>query len=98
MASPYGGGDRGVPVRRDTSGIWKRALFMLVIMVCLGIAHSVLYTAAVVQFVWMLITGERNGLIAQFGRSLGLWLAESARFLTGDTEDKPFPWKPWPSS
>ena len=49
-----------------------------------------------VPFLWMLIAGNRNMFIADFGRSLGLWQAECAWFLSGDSDERPFPWRPWP--
>jgi hypothetical protein len=82
----------------DTDSIWMRGLIMLLIIVCYWLAQSVLYVTTVIQFIWMAVTGEKNGLVADFGRSLGLWLAEAAWFLTGDTDEKPFPWRPWPRS
>ena len=88
--------DRAGPV--DTPNIWLHGLSVLVIMACIGLAQSVLYAVAIVQFLWMLITRERNGFLVDFGRSLGLWLAEAAWFLSGDTDEKPFPWKAWPKS
>ncbi len=88
--------DRTAPA--DTPNIWLHGLSVLVIMACIGLAQSVLYAVAVVQFLWMLITRERNGFLVDFGRSLGLWLAEAAWFLSGDTDEKPFPWKAWPKS
>jgi hypothetical protein len=84
------------PARPQSGAVWRRGLFMLLILFCVSIAHTLLYAIALVQFLWLLFAGERNGFLAQFGRSLGLWLAESTRFLSGDTEDKPFPWRPWP--
>jgi hypothetical protein len=98
MSYSQGNDDRDSPTRLDTANVLKRGLMMLLVMVCLGVAQSVLYAIAVTQFLWMLIAGERNGFLAQFGHSLGLWLAESARFLSGDTQEKPFPWRPWPTS
>jgi hypothetical protein len=44
----------------------------------------------------MAAKGERNVFLAQLGYALSLWMADAARFLSGDSEDKPFPWKPWP--
>ncbi len=73
-----------------------RGAIMIFFMICLGIAQSVLCAVAVVQFAWMLIKSERNEFVARFGASLGLWLAETASFLSGDRDEKPFPWKPWP--
>jgi hypothetical protein len=96
MSYPYGDKNQDQVAQSDGSRVWKRSLITLLLMFCFGIAQSVLYAIAVVQFLWMLIIGERNIILAQFGRSLGLWLAEAAWFLCGDTEEKPFPWRPWP--
>jgi hypothetical protein len=82
----------------DTAAIWKRGLAMLLLALGVGLAQSLLYAIALVQFAWMLIKRERNGFLAGFGRSLGLWLAEAAWFLSGDSDDKPFPWREWPRS
>jgi hypothetical protein len=76
--------------------IWIRGAVMLALMFCLGLAQSVLGAMAVVQFLWMLITRERNVFLADFGFSLGQWMAETAHFLTGATERRPFPFNPWP--
>lgn len=85
------------PVRRDdSSAIWLRGLFMLLFIFLFGLAQSVLFAIAVIQFIWMLIKREPNLFLAEFGASLSLWMAETARFLVGDTQDKPFPWRPWP--
>jgi Domain of unknown function (DUF4389) len=98
MSYPHEDQQRGQADRPFVDNIWMHGLAMLVIMVCVGLAQSVLYALAVVQFLWMLIARERNGFLVDFGRSLGLWLAEAAWFLSGDTDEKPFPWKGWPRS
>jgi hypothetical protein len=98
MSYPPGDAERERVAHPDVENVWMRGLTMLLIMVCFGLAQSVLYASAVIQFVWMVVTRERNVLLADFGRSLGLWMAESAWFLSGDSDDKPFPWKAWPRS
>lgn len=79
-----------------TRPVWMRGLIMLFFIFFFGIAQTVLFTLAVIQFLWMLIKSERNVFVASVGRSLAAWLSDTARFLTGDTEEKPFPWKAWP--
>ena len=80
----------------STSDTWKRGLIMLVLIFGFGVIQGLLYLTAVVQFVWLLIAKERNGLLAGFGNSLAVWLAETARFLCCATDEKPFPWRSWP--
>lgn len=76
-------------------GIWMRGLWMLILAVMFGIAETVLAIGALVQFLWMLFSREKNQLLVEFGRDLGRWMSDVAAFQTGVTEDKPFPWKRW---
>jgi hypothetical protein len=75
--------------------VWMRGLFMLIFAVFFGFAQTVLGVLALVQFLWMLFAKERNVALADFGESLGRWLARVAAFQTGATDEKPFPWAPW---
>ncbi|KMW58141.1 hypothetical protein AIOL_003112 [Candidatus Rhodobacter oscarellae] len=78
------------PERRDT--IWMRLLYMVLIAAMLSMAYSVLGVVTVVQFVMMLINREPNKQLADFGESLGIWMAKAARFQTAASEVKPWPW------
>ncbi len=80
----------------ESREIWKRGLFMLLFVVAFGIGQMVLNTIAVVQFVRLLATRERNEHLACFGASLSAWFAEVGRFQSCAADDKPFPWHPWP--
>ncbi len=75
---------------------WKRGAFMLIILVMFGMAQSLLFMTAIIQFFWLLFTKQSNALLARFGSQLALWLAEAAKFLTCAAETKPFPWTDWP--
>ena len=79
----------------STSDVWMRGLFMLLFMIGFAVGQWLLNLLAVVQFLWLLFAREPNQLIAGFGNSLAIWLAEIGRFLTCATDDKPFPWRPW---
>jgi hypothetical protein len=78
--------------------IWKKGLLLLVFMVAFGVAQALLNLIAVVQFLWLLFAKEANQFLLRFGKSLSIWFAEAARFLTCATDDKPFPWKDWPDA
>ena len=83
------------PTTRD---VWMRGLFMLLFIIALRVGQWLLNFLAIVQFIWLLAAREPNQFIARFGNSLSTWLAEIGRFLTCATEDKPFPWRPWPDA
>lgn len=74
-------------------GLGLRLLYMLLIWFMLSIAQTVLTVATVIQFVIMLVnTGNPNERLAEFGTDLGIWIAKAARFQTGASEVKPWPW------
>lgn len=82
--------------RRTSRDIWIRGLFMLLFMVAFGVAQVLLNLIAVVQFLWLLLAGERNQFLIRFGSSLSKWFSETVRFLSCASDDKPFPWMEWP--
>jgi len=77
--------------------VWLRGLYMLLFMVGVGAAHIVWNVVAVVQFIWLLVANEPNEQLAQFGSSIARWTADAVRFLSFASEDRPFPWRPWPA-
>ncbi len=79
----------------EPENIWLRGLWMLLFAVLFALAETILWVVALVQFLWMVFTKEKNELLVEFGRDLGKWLQEVARFQSGATEVKPFPWKRW---
>ncbi len=81
----------------DGKEIWKRGLFMLLCMFAFWVGQVFLNLLAIVQFIWLLFSKEPNPKLCRFGRSLSVWLADTARFLSCDTDQKPFPWTEWPS-
>jgi len=76
---------------------WMRGLHMLVVLLLVNLAGTVQAVVALIQFFWMLFKDEKNAEIARFGRGLGRWFTQATGFLTGGSEDKPFPYQVWPS-
>ena len=76
-------------------GIWLRGAMMLILAILAELAKTVLVVVALVQFLWMLFAKEKNSLLSDFGIDLGEWMSKNARFLTGASEEKPFPWGEW---
>jgi len=81
-----------------THDVWMRGLFMLLFIIAFGLGVWLLNFLAVVQFLWLLFGRAPNQLIARFGNTLSTWLAEIGRYLTCISDDKPFPWRPWPDA
>lgn len=78
--------------------IWIRGAFMLFFLFAFGVGQTLLAATAVIQFLSLLITREPNTFLANFGRSLGEWLAQTARFQSCASDERPFPWAGWPKA
>jgi hypothetical protein len=84
---------RGEQPEVAKEGLGPRLLYMLLIWFMLSIAQTVLTVMTVIQFVIMLVnTGNPNERLAEFGTDLGIWIAKAARFQTGASDVKPWPW------
>ena len=73
----------------------SHGLIMLVLVMLVNLAQTVLGICTILQFLWMLFAKERNATIARFGQGIAHWLAVTARFLTGESDERPFPWTQW---
>ncbi|MGZ9810367.1 DUF4389 domain-containing protein [Pseudoroseicyclus sp. H15] len=73
--------------------LWLRLVWMILIAIMLQLAQTVLAVATVFQFILMLFSrGQPNERLAEFGTSLGIWIAKAVRFQTAASETRPWPW------
>jgi hypothetical protein len=86
------------PERPTARDVWMRGLLMLLLIIGFAVGQWLLNLTALVQFLWLLLARAPNEFLTRFGNSLALWLADVARFLTCATNEKPFPWRAWPST
>jgi hypothetical protein len=78
--------------------VWLRLLFMCIYAMLAGLAVMVGSAVVVLGFLWLLFTGEVNRELRQVGQALAMYLFEITRYLTLNTDDKPFPFGgAWPS-
>ncbi len=78
--------------------VLMRGLFMLVVFVFYHVAELVVLTVAVFQFGWLLITRQQNEPLQTLGEGLSRYIYQAMRFLTFNSEEKPFPFSDWPGS
>ena len=69
-----------------------RGSLMLVFGLLLNLAMTLVGVLAFIQFLWMLITTDRNQFIADISSDLSRWMSATVQFLLGQSEEKPFPW------
>ena len=81
-----------------SKSIWMRLLFMLIVTFLYSISRIVVGAVVVVQFFWVLFTGETNEKLKEFGKSLATYTNQIILYLTFNTEERPFPFdKDWPN-
>jgi len=77
---------------------WTRFLFMLISAVLLGVTGMVGSFVVVLGFFWVLFTGEVNRQLQTVGQSIASYVGQIIRYLTFNSEQKPFPLGgEWPS-
>ena len=93
-----GGPERPIEENLKSRATWTRLLFMVICGILLSIASFVGGFVVVLGFLWVLVTGEVNRQIREVGQSIAAYAYEIIRFLTFNTEDRPFPLgSDWPS-
>jgi hypothetical protein len=85
--------EAGIPIEENikSRSTWLRLLFMFVFYVIGTVTPAVLSVVVVLGFFWVLFTGEKNAQLQQVGQVIAAYLYEIVRYLTFNTEDKPFP-------
>jgi len=77
---------------------WLRLLFMCIYGMLASLAGMVGSVVVVLGFLWVLFTGEVNRQLQQTGQGIASYMYEIIRYLTFNSEKKPFPFgSGWPS-
>ena len=90
----------GNPIEENlkSRATWLRLAFMIVSAVLLSVTSIVGSVVVVFGFLWLLFTGEVNRQIQQVGQSIAAYVYAIVRYLTFNTDEKPFPMGgDWPS-
>ena len=82
----------------SNTNTWGRGLFMLLFAVIQWVSKIVLVITIIIQFGFVLITGEKNERLLTFSKELSKFLYEIFMYLTFNSETKPFPFDSWPES
>jgi len=77
---------------------WVRVLFVALFWVVFYLTQLVVAAVVVAQCVFTLITGQPNQQLLQFGDSLTRYVQEILRYITFNTDQRPFPFSDFPKS
>ncbi len=90
--------NRSDGTRPFSPATWRRGLFMLICAFLYNVAEMVVVAVAILQFLFKLVTGEENVQLKLFGKGLSIFFYQTMQFLTFNSERKPFPFSPWPTT
>lgn len=91
----------GKPIEENikSRATWTRFLFMVLSCILVSLASMVGAVIVVFGFLWVLFTGEVNRELRGVGQSIAAYIYENVRFLTFNSDDRPFPFGGrWPSA
>jgi hypothetical protein len=78
---------------------WIRLFFMVIFALLYGLSRLVTAAVVVVQFFHVLFSGRTNDQLKSFGHSLAIYSYEVVKYLTFNSETKPYPLDArWPDS
>lgn len=77
--------------------LWLRLVYMLILAIARIVAEVALFAMVVLRFLFKLFTGQNIGHLTAFSDVLADYMAEIVRFETFVSEDRAFPFGPWPS-
>lgn len=93
-----GGDARDLEKNLKSRGTWLRLFFMIVLAFIYGLSRIVVAAVIVLQFFWVLFTGETNVRLKKLGHSLATYTYQLVLYLTFNSEERPFPFdQDWPA-
>ena len=82
---------------KDTN-VWIRLLYMILFWIIYCVAEVVLGAIVVFQFLFVLFSSNRNEKLLAFGGQLSTFIYQVLRFLTFNSETRPYPFDEWPEA
>lgn len=77
---------------------WLRLLYMVLFAIIYSVAEVVLFAVVVFQFLSVLFTGNRNEKLLALGGQLSTFIYQVLRYLTYNSDLKPYPFDEWPAA
>jgi len=77
---------------------WVRILFVVFFWVAFSFTQTILAVVAITQCAFLLITGNANQYLMQLGDNLSQYVAQILRYITFNTDQRPFPFAEFPKS
>ncbi|SFI50608.1 DUF4389 domain-containing protein [Celeribacter neptunius] len=87
------GGETKKTPEEISENIGGRILFSIIIWIMMNLASTIIGVLAILQTIILIVNGKKpNERVANAGTDVGIWYAKATRYITGDSEVKPWPW------
>ena len=77
---------------------WHRVLFTALFWIAFYVCQFVLAVVVVAQCIFTLVSGAPNDQLLKFGDSLSKYVHEILRYVTFNSEQRPFPFTDFPKA
>ncbi len=78
--------------------VWTRGLFIVIYAVIFYFLFALIWLVVIFQFLMKLITSELNEQLFNFCDSLTEYVSQILLYITFKSEERPFPFSPWPKA
>ncbi len=75
---------------------WLRGLFIIIFGAIFYVLYFVIWVLVVFQFITKVVTGSLNDNLGQLSESLTSFAFQILLYITFQSEERPFPFSPWP--
>jgi len=79
-----------------TKETWIRGVYILIFVFAYSVAEIVMGAVVLLQFLSVLFTSEKNEKLLLLGQDVSYYIYQVMRYLTFNSDDKPFPFSDWP--
>jgi len=76
---------------------WLRFVYLVVFGIAFYLSIGLTFAASIFQFLAKLFSGSSFEGLSEFGDNLGTYQSQVTRYLTFASDDKPFPFAPFPT-
>ncbi|PCD00252.1 DUF4389 domain-containing protein [Halopseudomonas pelagia] len=80
-----------------SADFWLRLLYTLLLALAWQVTELLLIAVVILQIGYRVFTAKADPRLAEFGSSLSAYAAQIGRYVTGASEQKPWPFMEWPT-
>lgn len=92
--------DKAMDIKENAKNVdvWTRGLFIVIFAVIFYFLFALIWLVVIFQFIMKLITNELNEQLLGFCDSLIKYVSQILFYITFKSEERPFPFSPWPQT